>query len=243
MSYHVSFDIDFKRNPYGGQYIAFEGIDGSGKTYQVEQLTAYFHRLGKEVVLTREPRKKGSIVGDLIGKVLLGETKMSPVAFQFLASADRYINQEEIVIPALKEGKIVLTDRSFWSVVPYAILDIGLSYPEDDSKVMMAAQGLLSMYHQFIIPDMTFFLDVSVDTASQRLKKKPDDIEIYEKKDKLRKLIKGYQWLLSEFPQEFYQIDANRSVAEVSNSVIEIIEKKRKELKNNQGKEWTTVAK
>ena len=227
MKYHLSFDINFKHNPYPGQYFAFEGIDGSGKTYQVEQLTAHFHRLGKEVIVTREPRKTGSIVGDLIGKVLLGEIKMSPVAFQYLASADRFLNQEEIVIPALKEGKIVLTDRSFWSVVPYAILDKGVSYLEDDSKIMMVAQGLLSMFHQFIIPDTTFFLDVSVDVAYQRLKKKPDEIEIYEKKNKLQKLTKGYHWLLSEFPQEFCQIDANQSVAEVSASVIEIIESKK----------------
>lgn len=226
MEYHVAFEVDFKRNPYRGKYIAFEGIDGSGKTFQVEQLIAYFHRLGKEVVVTREPRKTGGIVGDLIGKVLLGEVKMSPVAFQYLASADRFLNQEEIVIPALKEGKVVLTDRSFWSVVPYAILDKGMEYIEDDSKIEMVAQGLLSMYHQFIVPDRTFFLNVSVENAFMRLKKKPDEAEIYEKRNKLKKLVQGYRWLLEQFPDEFCQIDANKTIAEVSADVIQKIEGK-----------------
>lgn len=228
MKYHVAFDVDFRRNPYKGEYIAFEGIDGSGKTFQVEQLTAYFHRLGREVVVTREPRKTGGVVGDLIGKVLLGEVVMSPTAFQYLASADRFLNQEEIVIPALKEGKIVLSDRSFWSVVPYAILDKGVAYIEDDSKIEMVAQGLLSMYHQFIVPDRTFFLDVSVDTAFARLKKKPDEAEIYEKKNKLKKLVQGYHWLLGQFPGEFCQIDANKTIAEVTGDVIQKIEGKLK---------------
>jgi dTMP kinase len=226
MNYHISFDIDFRRNVYPGKYIAFEGIDGSGKTAQVELLKNYFQRQGKEVVLTREPRKGGSVVSDLIGKVLLGDVRMSPVAFQFLASADRVLNQEEVVIPALISGKIVLSDRSFWSVVPYAILDKGISYTEDDSKIMLVAQGLLSMYHQFIVPDMTFFLDVSLDVACERIKKKRDEAEIYEKKGKLRTLIKGYQWLLQEFANEFCVVDADRTVAQVNKSMVEMIGEK-----------------
>src|SRR4051812_38840306 len=101
MKYHVEFDIDFKRNPYKGVYIALEGIDGSGKTIQTEKLVEYLRSTGRDVVTTREPRKEEGILSGLIHAILFGKIKMSPVALQYLFTADRILNQEETVIPAL----------------------------------------------------------------------------------------------------------------------------------------------
>ena len=119
MKYHVEFDLDFKRNPYKGLYIAIEGIDGSGKTTQVEKISRYFEKKGKQVVTTGEPRKNKGIVGKLIQDILLSKVKVPSIAFQYLMSAERAIHHEELILPSLKAGKAVVTDRCFWSAIPY----------------------------------------------------------------------------------------------------------------------------
>ena len=88
MKYHIEFDIELRENPYKGLYIALEGVDGSGKTTQAKLLSDHFKKLGREVVLTREPRKTG-LIGDLVQKILTGEKKIPSVALQYLFSADR----------------------------------------------------------------------------------------------------------------------------------------------------------
>src|SRR3989338_5044608 len=113
MKYRVNFDIDFRRNTYGGQYIVVEGIDGSGKTTQVNRLAQYFIKQGKEVVVTGEPRKDKGIFGNLIQEILLSKKKIPSAAFQYLFSADRAVHQEDVIIPSLKAGKVVLSDRCF----------------------------------------------------------------------------------------------------------------------------------
>ncbi len=160
MKYHVEFDIDFKRNPYKGTYIVVEGIDGSGKTTQVERLTAYFQEKGKEVVRTREPRKDVGTVGELIQKILHGKTKIPSVAFQYLFSADREIHHEELILPSLKAGKVVISDRCFWSVVPYGLADRDVELDANTGAYFLASQSILSMYHQFTVIDYTFYLDL-----------------------------------------------------------------------------------
>lgn len=224
MKYHVEYDIEFKKNPYKGLYIAIEGIDGSGKTTQVEALKKYFESQGAKVVLTSEPRSE-SVVGKIIRDILRSNIQVPPESLQYLYSADRAINHMTIVEPALISGKTVLSHRSFWSVIPYGVMDKGLDeYNEKEGQILAVAHGLLSMYHQFISPDLTFYLDVSVDTAMDRLSKMKKVKEIYEKKEKLSRIIQGYKWQLREFQGEFVAIDGERSEEEVSNEMIHKIE-------------------
>jgi dTMP kinase len=220
MKYHISFDIDFKRNKSQGLYIALEGIDGSGKTTQVERLVSYFEKQGREVIHTREPRKGVGLIGKLIQDILHGKANVSPVAFQYLFSADRQMHHQELILPALDEGKVVITDRCFWSAIPYGILDTNDMVDPNSMQQKLVAQSILSFYHEFTIPDKTFYLDVSLDTALERITKGDGANEIYEDKTKLRRAIDGYQWLLKEFPQEFTVIDANKGVDEVSKEII-----------------------
>lgn len=225
MRYHVSFDIDFDRNTYGGQYIVVEGIDGSGKTTQVARLAEYFQKQGKEVVVTGEPRKDKGIFGKLIQEILLSKKKIPSVAFQYLFSADRAVHQEEIIIPSLRMGKIVLSDRCFWSAIPYGIMDHMMGkgereYSYEMGKVILAAQSILSFYHQFLLPDKTFYLDISLDTAMNRIQKTDKKIEIYEDREKLEKIMLGYKWLCQEFPKEITVVDGEKKVGEVTEEII-----------------------
>lgn len=225
MRYHVSFDIDFKRNLYKGSYIVVEGIDGSGKTTQISGLAEYFKKQGKEVIVTGEPRKDKGIFGKLIQEILLSEKKIPSVAFQYLFSADRAVHLEDVIIPALKSGKIVLSDRCFWSAIPYGIMDHMMGendgeYSYEMGKVILTAQSILSMYHQFLLPDKTFYLDISLDTAMKRIKKGGKQIEIYEDREKLAKIMLGYQWLVNEFPKEIQVVDGEKSVESVTNKIV-----------------------
>ena len=223
MKYHVQFDIDLKRNSYKGLYIALEGIDGSGKTTQVEILTEYFKASGKSVVQTREPRKEG-LIGDIVQQVLTGKVKMPSVALQYLFSTDRVLHHNDVIVPALKSGKVVISDRCFWSAVVYGILDrTDGQYDYNSADFMLIAHSILSMYHQFIVPDYTFYLNISLETAISRISKKEDVKEIYEDKEKLKKVIDGYEWLAKKFGKEITVVDGEGNVEAVTKRIVESI--------------------
>lgn len=220
MKYHIEFDLELKKNPYKGLYIAIEGMDGSGKTTQVEQIAKYFKAQGKSVLAVREPRKAG-VIGEIVQKVLTGKIKMSSVALQYLFSTDRMLNQEEVIIPALKKGTVVVSDRCFWSAIVYGILDRTAGrYDYKDANFMLVAHSILSMYHQFIVPNYTFYLETPLKTALSRIAKKNDTKEIYEDKEKLSKVIDGYRWLNAKFPNEITVIDGNKDVEEVTKEIV-----------------------
>jgi dTMP kinase len=224
MKYHVSFDIDFKKNTSKGLYIALEGIDGSGKSKQVEELAAYFAKQKKNVLIVTEPRKDSKIFSNLVHQILLGKVSLSPIALQYLFSADRVQNQEETVIPALKAGKIVISHRSLWSIVPYAVSDLNPKLYKDTAQFLLVANSVLSMYHQFILPDYTFYLEVTVDEAMRRLeKRKNKEKEFYETKEKLKKHVIGYQWEINTFPKEFTIIEGKQNPEKVTEEIIKRI--------------------
>jgi dTMP kinase len=220
MKYHVEFDVELKRNPYKGKYITIEGIDGSGKTTQVEKIADYFRKQGRNVIQTREPRKIG-IIGEIAQKVLNGKLKVSKLALQYLFATDRVLSQEEVIIPALKRGDIVVSDRCFWSAVVYGILDrAGGRYNYEEADFMLIVYSILSMYHRFIVPDFTYYLQIPLDTALSRLKKKNDIREIYEDKEKLRKVIEGYNWLSEKFVKEIITVNGEKPIDSVTKEII-----------------------
>jgi len=220
MRYPVKLNLELRRNPYKGIYIVLEGIDGSGKTTQVERLSKHYKNLGKKVVVTREPRKSG-LIGDLVHKVLLGEEKLPAVALQYLFSADRASHHAELVEPSLKKGQVVISDRCFWSAIVYGILDkTGGKYDKSVADQLLISQSILSMYHQFIVPDYTFLLKIPLKESLKRLSYKKEKKEIYEDKNKITKVLTGYDYLAKRFPKEITVIDGMGTVDEVTKKII-----------------------
>lgn len=219
MNYKVDFEIDFKRNNLGGQYIVFEGIDRSGKSDHAENLEKYFINQGKDVVVTKEPSRGGPI-GELIHKILVSEIVIPRVALQYLFAADRQVNFETVVIPALKQNKIVISDRCFFSSLAYGLADVD-GY--DRKNIDLAAFSVLSMYHQFILPDFTFYLKISVDEAVKRLERSDKIKEIYEKREALEKVEKGYEWIINKFSDEIKVINTEKSKEEVDEEIIKTL--------------------
>lgn len=220
MKYHFDLELDFKRNPYQGTFIAVEGMDGSGKTLQAHLLAKNLQKRGKKVFLTKNPTD--SELGKFIRRVLQGKTTIPLVSFQYIFSADRQIQQLEIV-ERLKKGEVVITDRYFWSSIAYGIADKENVDYENELKFQLIAQSILSMYNQFIVPDYTIYLDVSIKTGLLRIHDTEKEKEIYENIKKAKKVAKGYKWLLQEFPKEFTIVDSEKSVDQVQAEILKKI--------------------
>jgi len=212
MDYHIDFNLNFKRNPYRGKLIVLEGIDGSGKTFQVAQLAKI---LGKSHIVFTAKNPTDGPIGQLIRKVLREKVALSPVALQYLFAADRQVQQKEIV-SHLKEGEIVILDRYFWSAVAYGSLD-------QKGEILLVAQSILSFYNQHIVPDYTFFLKVTPGIAMKRIRNKKDK-EIYEVENKLNPVEQTYEWLVREFPKEIAVIDGTQEKEEVTKSILNKLE-------------------
>lgn len=213
MKYSVKFDIEFRKNNYPGKLITMEGIDGSGKTTQAEMLVGRLTGEGHNAIYTKEPTD--GPIGKMIRQVLQGEVKVTPIALQYLFCADRAEHQKEIE-EYLKEGKVVVSDRFFWSAVAYGIADIG-----GEEDFYLVALSVLSFYHRFMSADYTFFLDTPIDEAVRRILESKKHNELYDKREKLIRIDKVYKKLFDKFKEEFIVIDGNKSVEEISDELFQ----------------------
>lgn len=225
IEYEVKFRQILKRNPHKGLYVAFEGIDGAGKSVQMDRLDEYLREQGRETLLAFQPRREGPI-GSLINQILQGNVKVPAASLQYLFTADRIIDHQDRIEPALKSGSVVISHRCMWSNLPYGLLDENLTdYDSNEARIIDVSHGMLSLYHQFIIPDITFYLKVKVSTALDRLENKRQGLELYEKRSKMEKVSRGYEWQIKRYPNEFVIIDGEKAPSEVSKEVIKYIDK------------------
>lgn len=227
-SQKVNFSLDFRRNPHKGLYIVLEGIDGSGKTVQTERLADFFRNKKQLVLPIAEPRRTGAI-GRVINEFLQKRITLPPASLQFLFVADRIAYQEEVIIPALKNGETVISHRNFWSAITYGLLDKKMSAKTNgEGEILMVAQSILSMYHQIMVPDITFYLSVGPETAMKRLKKTGMQQEYYETEDRLRKVKQSYDWLTSRFSSEFSVINGEQDIERVTEDILAVLEEMKK---------------
>ncbi len=215
MKYNINFDLELVQNQFQGKYYALEGIDGSGKSTQVEKLAKFFQKENKKVLLTKEPTE--GEIGQLIKRVVTKEIKLPATALQYLFSADRAVHLQDVVIPALKEGKIVISDRSLWSAVAYGITDLNLQ--ENEKERLLIAYNVLAMYGGYLVPDKTFVIDVPFKIAMERVKERKKEITIYENEDKLSKVQKEYEWMTQKFNEILVIVDGTQSIENVFSQI------------------------
>lgn len=216
MKHSIKFDIEFKKNTYLGLFIALEGIDASGKSTQVSRLKEQLEEKGKDVIIKHPFEGE---IGQFVRQILSGEKKVPVVTLQYLISANRQAQQIEI-IEHLKSGKDVIIDRYIWSAVAYGIFDKGAEDVEKTSQWLLVEQSILSMYHQFLMPNITFYLKISPDIAMQRLSGMEKKMEIYEDKEKIEKISKIYDWLIEKYPEEFIVINGEHPEEKVTEEII-----------------------
>ena len=141
-------------------FITFEGIEGTGKTTQIARIKDYFEAKGREVFLTREPG--GSRVGQELRKMLLhvDNKDLTPVAELFLYLADRAQHVDQVIRPALEDGKVVLCDRFADSTVVYQGYGRGLETKVLHQLNEVAVGGTW--------PDLTLILDIDPEIGLKR---------------------------------------------------------------------------
>ncbi len=143
-----------------GKFITFEGIDGSGKTTQLELLGGRLRLSGIAVTTAREPG--GTAVGDAIRRILLDSatTRLEPVPEALLYFASRAQNVSEVIRPALEAGHAVLCDRYVDASAAYQGIGRGLGLDLVHDLERIACAG--------VKPDLTLVLDIEPDTSVRR---------------------------------------------------------------------------
>ena len=197
-------------------FITLEGPEGSGKTSQVSDLAKYLREQGYEVITTREPG--GTSIGDQIRSVLtnLENTELMPRTEILLFLAARAQLVEQLIRPALENGKIVLCDRYGDSTLAYQ----GYGHRTD----LALLRRLLAFATGGLKPGLTLFLDIDVETGLQR-KVRADEwnrLDAYEVAFHLR-VRQGYKTLLAEEPERWVLIDASQPQTEVQNMMRQAV--------------------
>ena len=212
MKHSVNFDIEFKKNNFPGKFIVLEGVDGSGKTTQAKTLVEQLEKEGQKVWLTKNPTNH--TIGKFVREeILSGKETIPPQAIQYLFAADRVVQQEEI-IEKLKQGYVIISDRYFWSSVAYGMSDLN-----EISDRILTSYSILSFYHQFIVPDLTLFLEIDSDVSISRIEDKKEK-EIYENREKIEKIINMYKYITDKFTDELTIIDGSKSLDQVSEEIL-----------------------
>jgi dTMP kinase len=204
-------------------FITFEGGDGTGKSTQIRLLERHLIAQGKSCLTTREPG--GTSLGQLLRQILLegGNRPISSSTELFLYLADRAQHVDEVIAPAIAQGKIVLSDRHTDSTVAYQGYGRGFDVQLLLSLNRIASQGLT--------PDITFLLDCPVELGLSRtvhrragsMTVKSNDRFENEKLEFHEKVRQGFLDLARAEPARFYIIDASHSEQEVFAAVREIV--------------------
>ena len=189
-------------------FITFEGGEGSGKSTQAELLYQRLLKLAIPAVLTCEPG--GTPFGKRLGHWLKwGDAKkITPITELLLFNAARAQSVAEIIIPGLKDGKTVISDRYADSTTVYQGYGRGLDLEMVTDINQAATQGLK--------PDLTILLNVPVADGLKRKKAgKPDRFE-QEELAFHRRVIEGYSKLAASEPERWLVVDATRSKEEIA---------------------------
>ena len=178
-----------------GKFIVIEGIDGSGKTTQINQLSKWINEANiipqnNQLVLTREPG--GTQLGKSIRTLLLDpsrEISLNSITELLLYAADRAQHVNEIIRPSLTKGDWVISDRFCGSTLAYQGYGRKLDIKLIKDLEAIATQG--------ISPDITFLLDIPVDESIKRRESETDDRIEKEGREFLSNVSQGFQ-ILSE---------------------------------------------
>jgi dTMP kinase len=204
-----------------GCFITFEGIEGCGKTTQINLLAERLQALGHDVIVTREPG--GCPIADQIRSVLLNgaNSAMAPLAELLLYAAARAQHVAEIVSPALATGKIVLCDRFTDATLAYQ------GFARDLDKKLI--QSLNQLASGNIRPDMTILFDCPVEVGLSRAVSPLDNHGIREdrfEKESLafhQRVRNGYINIAEQEPDRITKVSADRDVAAVAKDVLNAV--------------------
>ena len=192
-----------------GRLIAFEGVEGAGKSTQLELLRRVLEGRGREVVVTREPG--GTPAGERVRSVLLDpEVELHPRAEALLFAAARAELVEAVIRPALERGAVVLCDRYLDSSLAYQGAARGLGQGPVEEVNRFATGGLL--------PDLVVLLDLDPASGLRRRAGALDRIEAQDLGFH-RRVRQAFRDLAAADPARFSMVDAATPVPEVADQI------------------------
>lgn len=201
-----------------GIFITFEGIDGSGKTTQVQLLDDHLKKINKNTVVIREPG--GTEMGEKIRNLIIDiNNDMADMTEALLYAASRAQLIEQIIKPSLEEQKIVLCDRFIDSSIVYQ----GIARELGVEKILNINRYAVDN----IMPNITFYLDIPPELGIKR-KKNQTKLDRIESEDLVfhNKVYEGYQKIALMYPKRIYKLDATQSKDKLHNQICTILNEK-----------------
>jgi len=202
-----------------GIFITFEGIEGCGKSTQAKLLKQYLLARGEDVLLTREPG--GPKISEEIRKILLdlANSEMLPETEMLLYMASRSQHTGQWILPALKDGKIVISDRYY---------DSTLAYQGAARKIDREIIDVIIRYATFgLVPDLTFLLDLPVEIGLSRIEDRDSDRLESEAIDFHRRVRTGFLNIARDQKKRYIVLDGEKTEREIQEEIIKYIEKMR----------------
>ena len=194
-------------------FVTFEGLDGSGKTTQLELLRSHLAASGREVVATREPG--GTELGEQLRRLVLHGEEMTAWAEAALFAAARAEHVERVIRPALRRGAVVLCDRYIDSSVAY-----------QGGGRNLGIDGVLALNLQTtgsLQPHVTFLLLLEPGEAAERVGADPDRIE-REHEEFRSRVDEAYRELARRFPDRIVALDGKLSPERIAEVVRERVD-------------------
>lgn len=199
-----------------GFFITFEGIDGSGKSTQIQKLAKFLEDNGFDIIMTREPG--GSVGGEEIRNLLLqGEVdRWSAETEILLFTAARRDHLERIILPALQDGKIVICDRFTDSTRMYQ----GMRGPKLRNLVDNLTEEVINCE-----PDLTIIIDIDPEISLRRAKSRETAEERFEDfgVDLQKKMRKGFIDLSKEFNCRIKVVNGQQSVDDLAKEIFSLV--------------------
>ncbi len=206
-----------------GFFLSFEGVDGVGKTTQLERLVQRLRAAGCAPVIAQEPG--GTRIGAEIRRILLDarNSDLEPIAELLLYFASRAQNIAEVIRPALEQGKIVICDRFTDATLAYQGYGRELGAEAVRAIEKVACGGLQ--------PDLTLWLDLDPGLGVERALDReaghaPDADETrmeHEGREFFARVLDGYQAIHTAAPQRFRRINAAQGVDEVEADILKLL--------------------
>ena len=204
-----------------GAFITFEGSEGCGKSTQVSRLAARFDKAGVPTLITREPG--GTAIGEKIRDLLQFAPEsfaMTPETELLLFEASRSQLVRETIQPALEQGMLVISDRFFDSTTVYQGVARNLS-PEIVETLNAFAVGPTR-------PDITFLLDIDVETARARMLRRVRSVAVKDRMEEepvefYERVCKGYRELAQREPDRFIVIDGAQSPDAIEDQIWDLL--------------------
>ncbi len=198
-----------------GCFVTFEGVDGAGKTTQLEWARQFLTQLGRSLTVTREPG--GTKIGEALRSVLLdAKESIHPETEALLMFAARREHIDEVIWPALRRGDVVLCDR---------FTDATFAYQGGGSGVDAGKLEALERWvHADLQPDLTLYFDLPVDVARQRIdaEREADRFE-RESKEFFQRVRSAYLARARQNPQRMRVIDASAAPETIRKLVESIL--------------------